>query len=482
MEEEISSFLSENKVKVLQYFADQLKLVEKGFDVEKISQFITEKLKSYEIEYQIDSSKNIICEISSNVPLKKVVALHTSLDSTKIGDENAKIEIIKNESKITFRSEKSNFGASSLFGVATMLAYVSDIKTREHGLIILFFTRNDEKNIDGTRAIPKWPTLSYNVCINLNGFSGDSLFIGGPCGKNINILPHLEFTLLDKDKYKMISASCTDMKGGVVDCYKGNAIQWCAHVLSALTDQIEYHIASIESGETDYTMAASYHMKIIVPAEQSDQAIELMHAAHMDCVMQYIRADRSEFASKIEETDLIPSLSAEQSVNIVDMLMLLPNAVIVNSPVYNGFETASTIGKCTITQNKQEISMQLLAMAQGGLTDLLLKVKSAVRHSGIKAEVVECGYFPQWGPKRRGFLANTLSTKSEEVFGTKLPFGLQSIPLAPSILFDLGYDEASYASVGPKIENFRAKGESVDSDEIEKWYSFVEKCILKIQQ
>lgn len=475
MEKILASF-SQAPSEIVKEFIN-LATMSSGFmNIEIISKYITEKLTNLGLEPKIDSNQNITAEIKGNLEFKHTVALHTHLDQTKIG-EYSELQVEQGENTYNIKSEKSNFAASSYFAIATMLYVASEKDKFEHGPIVLIFTVNDELSLQGAAAIPEWPALSYNYCINLNNFQ-DCICVGGPLGKNIDIELNLEYKPPENDMC-VVNAQCSGLNGGCASDVNANAVQWVSSVLYKLSQSdIPFRIICLESGKYQYTVSTNYELKILVPKDKGDAAVEIIHAAHMASVMEYVRSDHSEFHTEIAQIEPQDALSIEDSLALTYLLSLLPSGVITNSLPYLGFETASNIGKVSISkESKNTIYLQLLAMASGGLDHVYKIVHCAFCTSCLKGKLNETGSWKQWGPRRRGMLFSKSVSVGNEVFGRDIRFGLLPYAIAPSKLCENGYDEATYISIGPKIENFRAIGEEISTTDIEKWSLYVRKAI-----
>ncbi|EAY00246.1 hypothetical protein TVAG_449820 [Trichomonas vaginalis G3] len=478
MEALLSKFANPPSKLVKQFL--ELCTISNGFlDINIVTKYIVDSLSKIGIEAKIDENQNITAEIAKNLDFKRTIALHTHLDATRIG-ELTEIQVEQNDSDYIIKSEKSNFAASTFFAITTMLNVANESSNFKHGPILLIFTVNDELSLKGASLIPKWPALSFNALINLNSFNGDEIVVGGPIGKNFNISVKADFHDPEENQC-VVSAVCSGLNGGCVSDVNANAVQWASSVLFQLShSQIPFRLISLESGDYQYTVSTNYDLKILVPKEKGEEAVNIIHAAHMASVMEYVRSDSSNFNTIITEIQPQKALSVEYTLAITNFLSLLPSGVITNSLPYQGFETASNIGKVTINSEKIEILLQGLAMASGGMDRVTKIIKAAARTSKLNITVEEKDNWPQWGPRRRGFLVSILMSTGKEHFGKDLKLGLMPYAIAPSVLYDNGYDEASYAAIGPKISNFRAVGESISTDQIEKWAEYVISAIKNL--
>lgn len=445
------------------------------FDTRKIVHLILEKLKKENVEYSTDTNGNITFIIPKNAEGYRVTALHSRIDSTKIG-ERINIQLSEDNSII---SENSNYNAACIFGVATML-YILHIRNEfEHGELLFIITLNDEVDLSGSRHIPKYPHFSFNTFINLNSYEGNKLSIGGPACRFINIKPKYIFES-GIQNHKVLLISINDMNGGCLNGCNSSPVSFGVRILQKLRDSnIDYRIASIICGDTEYTVPRSIEIKLLIPNERADESVDITLSSENQNVMEFIRSESSCFNTEIINESIDSALSIRDSLKLTDILTLLPNGVLASSLPYNGcFETGSIIASLNITSEKSEIILQCLAMTNGGLERIEMIAKSAIRMDFDNYDVDISKKLVQWGPKRRSKIVNTIASVFKQHFHeAKIEFGLQSHPNSPSIFYDIGYDIADYISIGPVINDYRTKGESLSIAEINKW-SFITKEII----
>jgi len=381
------------------------------------------------------------------------------------------IEFIRNGDILT--ANGTTLGADNGCAVAVMLA-ILDSCDIPHPDLECLFTVGEEVGMDGMQAFDT-SLLTARKMINLDS-AGEGVATVS-CAGGVRCDFTREFGFVRCDDSKTYALSVSGLYGGHsgedIALGRANAIEICARLLRAIANTAPIRLVSICGGDKDNAIPRSCTAMFTVAADYDiTDAVDnsVAFTIHELC------ADDKGFKLELgEEFGTYASLSAEDSLRIIDFLTLFRSGPVMMSKAVEGMvESSYNLAVAKLEGTKFNAVVSFRSSEEASLDDLTLKMYSIGRVSGFSA--VCRGRYPGWKYADVSPLRDAYLKAWKDLFGTEgIAIGIHA-GLECGLLISRVPD-MDIISIGPDIKDLHSPSESLGIGSFDRFYETVLKII-----
>lgn len=295
----------------------------------------------------------------------------------------------------------TSLGADDGIGVALALAILEDTR-HQLGPVECLFTVNEETGMDGARDFEPG-LLKGRVYINLDEEELKSIIYG--CAGGLKSTFHWS---LGKEPVpsgvKCFSLKVSGLKGGhsgaAIHLGRANAIQLAVRILSrAVNEKIRFQLASFTGGSLHQSNVIPMSAQASLIINPNDAAKLGALAAEMaeDFRMEFLKIEDSIETSWEEIETPEVAVSLEDTLKIIDTLMLLPHGVQKTAPEKSEVVTTSTnFASVALDGGEATIVCMHRSSLESGLDWMRDTHQAIARSSG--GRILFSDRYPAWSP------------------------------------------------------------------------------------
>ncbi len=369
----------------------------------------------------------------------------------------------------------TTLGADNGIGVAAAIAILED-ETAEHGPLEVLLTVDEEQGMGGVRHLqPHW--LKGEYLLNLDSEEEGVCIVGCAGGIDLVLTKPLHFDQEGRGLfYEVIVEGLRGGHSGIdIDQELGNANQLLAELLVDYAHQSALRLALFEGGA----------LRNAIP--RSARAIVAIHEAHQADFEAHLNEKRIIFKERFKGVDegvtvrvakVEPqaTLDAENSQELLNLLLLLPSGVIRRSTELPIVETSCNLGVVTINE---EMGLMAELLARSVTHHGVDQVRSCVKALAIMvgAFLEEGNDYPAWQPNLESLPYLKLLEVYRAQTGEEMEVSVIHAGLETGLLGEK-YPQLQMVSFGPTIKGAHSPDERVNIPSVERFYELL-KALLK---
>jgi len=444
---------------------------------QKIAKFIMDFAKAHQKSCTMDETGNVIIEVESNngknAPL---VILQGHMDMVPVVESgyshdflNDPIDTYIDNNKV--KAHHTTLGADNGIAIAMMLALISE-PSYKHGPLRLIFTVEEETSMKGASLLDK-KYLQGDYLINLD--SEDNGYVFASCAGSCDINIGFGYDTVKTENTRSLEISLDGFNGGHsgADIHLGraNAIKVLATMLNDLAEDYDFFIESIDGGFVRNSIPTKAKVTLAVDECEFD-AFKDAAVKCFNEVYEIFSTTDPKATCTLKDTDTVNSLAYAQTLDLIHLLVALPDGIERMSPVYEGIvETSINLGVVKTLDNAIEISLLPRSLSGRALEKETAKVL-ALCDLTDSVEVSVSNLHEAWESASHTHLIEVLDKCYKEITGcnfkiTALHAGVECAQFAKA------NKELQLISIGPTIEHPHSIDECLDIEGTNQIFSTV---------
>ncbi len=400
-------------------------------NAERMRDFIANYAKNHNYKVEIDAAGNVLC--SKNSPK---ICLQAHYDMVCVGDTSNIVSIIENG---WIRSQNSSLGADNGIGVAMMLSFMPHFENVE-----FLFTADEEIGLIGAKNMGL--KIASKRVLNLDSEEEGAIYVA--CAGGVENICEREFELenYEGDFYEISIEGLPGGHSGLdIDKNIPNAVIELAKILKSKNAKI----ASFVGGEKRNSIPC---------------------AAKAVAALDDISGLENFSIKKTTKTRTI-----KESDTFLDSLLKCPNGVLDFNLELGVPEISSNLSIVTLSDGRCEICVSSRAMSGRGLKSIAEEVAEHFEEFGYMTELKD--FYEPWEWSADDFCVFVKGVYKKYYLNSNfkaIHAGLECAALKKH------FPDASFASVGPNIENPHSINERVEIASVEKTYEAIFEILKQV--
>ena len=332
-----------------------------------------------------------------------------------------------------------------------------------HPAIEVITTTNEEDGMSGASQLSN-DFLKGRKVINLDSEDYDTITTGaaGAC-LQFHRIP-MKPQAVPNGKHRWY---CIRFEGGLgghsgVDINKGrcSAVVAMWAILAAIYNEYDFHVASINLGEANASIASSARIVVCVPSgeacefvkSQQDMMNEWLHEEYPQDPAMTCSIDKCE-----PQDSVIPIETFEV---LMGCLEQVPQGVVKMSEVMPGtVETSNNVGRIVTERDHIFVSTHTRSFSDSDMAQLSREIAQTFRENGAESEVVMLA--PAWAENQQSPFLQMVSDTFQDVLGWRPRMVAMHFVLEAGF-FVQHYPGIQIASIGPRIVEPHSTSERVE--------------------
>jgi dipeptidase D len=438
-----------------------------------IRQFIIEQAEALGLEYQMDSTGNLVVkkpatEGKDQCPIA-VLQSHMDMVNEKNSDVDhdfTKDAIQPQQDGDYVKASGTTLGADNGIGLAAMLA-VMEATDLVHGPLEMLFTVDEETGLTGAKQLDSEMLVGRRL-INLDSEDEGTLCVGCAGGADSTLtLPIISVdTPTDSAALEIRLARLHGGHSGIdIHLQRGNAAQLLARSLYSVFLATPFQLAGLVGGKAHNAIPREASAVVVIPSAEADTFISALESG-LEALKEEYRTREPEMALQIARVDPPAQTWDEASSSkALQMLTGLPHGVATMSSDIPGLvETSTNLATIKMANDALVIGLSSRSSVASALTALRQKIRAIATLAG--ADVDEEPGYPGWKPDLDSELLSVVKTVHERVLGTEPKIEAVHAGLECGLIGEMipGMDMISF---GPHIDFPHSPNERVKISSVE---------------
>ena len=411
----------------------------------------------HNFEVRADSARNQVIEIpatSGREDAPKLV-LQGHLDMVCERDPDSpndptegRIELVRDGDWLT--ANGTTLGADDGVAIAAMMALVED-ENVPHGPLQLLMTVAEEVGLEGANGLDG-SLLDGKVLVNLDSEEDGVLTVGCAGSTDTWVRVAEDRAPLD-DGSVALSIKAEGGLGGhsgvQIHLGRANAVKYLGRALREASTHVQLRLVSLNGGKSRNAIPRDAVAVVAVAASDEDRLREALAAAESTIRDEYAKTD-PDVRLTIESTDAGDAWTSEATLNLLDVLALVPTGPLAMSPDFAGLvETSTSLGEAVTDGQTLTLHSLTRSSNDAAMPGVLASLEAAARMAGGEIEIKH--NYAGWRPNLDSPALAALKTVYERSFddppvisaihagletaviGTKVPGGMDMISFGPQI-------------------------------------------------
>ena len=368
------------------------------------------------------------------------------------------------------KARDTSLGADNGIGLSMALAVLEN-NSIEHPALEVITTTNEEDGMSGASGLSKdfLKGRKGRKVINLDSEDYDTITTGaaGACLQFHRIPMQREPVPQGKHRWYRIR-----FEGGLgghsgVDINKGrcSAVIAMWAILAAIYNEYDFHLASINLGEANASIASSAEIIICVPSGEACEFVKSQQEMMNEWLHEEYPQDPKITCSieKCEPLDTVISTEAFEA--LMSCLEQIPQGVVKMSEVMPGtVETSNNVGRITTAEDHIFVSTHTRSFIDDDMAALSKQIADTFKERGAESEVVMSA--PAWQENQQSPFLQLVSNTFQDVLGWRPRMVAMHFVLEAGF-FVQHYPGIQIASIGPRIVEPHSTSERVELSTIE---------------
>ena len=452
--------------RVLSIFSELNKIPRPSHHEERIADYLCQFAERLHLEYERDKENCVVIRkpATPGHELAETIILLNHMDMVCVGMSNPLSDPIDAYVEDGWmKAHGTSLGADNGIGLSMALAVLED-DSIVHPALEVMTTTNEEDGMSGAAQLSK-DFLKGRKVINLDSEDYDTITTGaaGACLQFHRLPMQMEPAPAGKHRWYHIR-----FEGGLgghsgVDINKGrcSAVIPSWAILAAIYNEYDFHLASIQIGEANASIASTADLVICVP---SGEAAEFAKA-QQDSINEWLREEYGtsdpNIRCTIEKCDqqdkVIPTETFEA---LMSCLEQTPQGVVkMSTTMKDTVETSNNVGRITTEEDHIFVSTHTRSFIDADMAQLSQDIANTFADYGGKTETIMSA--PAWQENQQSDFLKLTSDTFQDVLGWRPRMVAMHFVLEAGF-FVQHYPGIQMASIGPRIVEPHSASERVE--------------------
>ena len=456
--------------RVFSIFSELNKIPRPSHHEEQVADYLCQFAERLNLAYERDKENCVVIRkpASKGYEGHEPIVLLNHMDMVCVGMSdplNTPIEAYTENGWM--KAHGTSLGADNGIGLSMALAVLEDDRI-EHPALEVITTTNEEDGMSGASGLSK-DFLKGRKVINLDSEDYDTITTGaaGAC-LQFHRIP-MKHEPVPSGKHRWYRIRFDGGLGGHsgVDINKGrcSAVIAMWAILAAIYNEYDFHLASIDLGEANASIASSAEVIICVPSGEACEFVK----SQQEMMNEWLREEYPQDAKmtcSIEKCEPLDSvISAEAFESLMSCLEQIPQGVVKMSDAMPGtVETSNNVGRITTTEDHIFVSTHTRSFIDDDMAALSRQIADTFKEQGAESEVVMSA--PAWQENQQSPFLQLVSNTFQDVLGWRPRMVAMHFVLEAGF-FVQHYPGIQIASIGPRIVEPHSTSERVELSTIE---------------
>ena len=456
--------------RVFSIFSELNKIPRPSHHEERVADYLCQFAERLNLSYERDKENCVVIRkpASKGYEAHEPIVLLNHMDMVCVGMNDPLNTPIKPYTENGWMMARgTSLGADNGIGLSMALAVLEN-DSIEHPALEVITTTNEEDGMSGASQLSK-DFLKGRKVINLDSEDYDTITTGaaGACLQFHRIPLKREPVPQGKHRWYRIR-----FEGGLgghsgVDINKGrcSAVIATWAILAAIYNEYTIHLASINLGEANASIASSAEIIICVPSGEACEFVK----SQQEMMNEWLREEYPQdpkmtcTIEKCEPLDFV--ISTEAFELLMSCLELIPQGVLQMSDVMPGtVETSNNVGRITTEEDHIFVSTHTRSFVDDDMATLSKQIADIFQQRGAESEVVMSA--PAWQENQQSPFLQLVSNTFQDVLGWRPRMVAMHFVLEAGF-FVQHYPGIQIASIGPRIVEPHSTSERVELSTIE---------------
>ena len=456
--------------RVFSIFSELNKIPRPSHHEERVADYLCQFAERLNLSYERDKENCVVIRkpASKGYEAHEPIVLLNHMDMVCVGMNDPLNTPIKPYTENGWMMARgTSLGADNGIGLSMALAVLEN-DSIEHPALEVITTTNEEDGMSGASQLSK-DFLKGRKVINLDSEDYDTITTGaaGACLQFHRIPLKREPVPQGKHRWYRIR-----FEGGLgghsgVDINKGrcSAVIATWAILAAIYNEYTIHLASINLGEANASIASSAEIIICVPSGEACEFVKSQQEMMNEWLHEEYPQD-SKMTCTIEKCEPLDSvISTEAFELLMSCLELIPQGVVQMSDVMPGtVETSNNVGRITTEEDHIFVSTHTRSFVDDDMATLSKQIADIFQQRGAESEVVMSA--PAWQENQQSPFLQLVSNTFQDVLGW-CPRMVAMHFVLEAGFFVQHYPGIQIASIGPRIVEPHSTSERVELSTIE---------------
>ena len=456
--------------RVFSIFSELNKIPRPSHHEERVADYLCQFAERLNLSYERDKENCVVIRkpASKGYEAHEPIVLLNHMDMVCVGMNDPLNTPIKPYTENGWMMARgTSLGADNGIGLSMALAVLEN-DSIEHPALEVITTTNEEDGMSGASQLSK-DFLKGRKVINLDSEDYDTITTGaaGACLQFHRIPLKREPVPQGKHRWYRIR-----FEGGLgghsgVDINKGrcSAVIATWAILAAIYNEYTIHLASINLGEANASIASSAEIIICVPSGEACEFVKSQQEMMNEWLHEEYPQD-SKMTCTIEKCEPLDSvISTEAFELLMSCLELIPQGVVQMSDVMPGtVETSNNVGRITTEEDHIFVSTHTRSFVDDDMATLSKQIADIFQQRGAESEVVMSA--PAWQENQQSPFLQLVSNTLQDVLGWRPRMVAMHFVLEAGF-FVQHYPGIQIASIGPRIVEPHSTSERVELSTIE---------------
>lgn len=456
--------------RVFSIFSELNKIPRPSHHEERVADYLCQFAERLNLSYERDKENCVVIRkpASKGYEAHEPIVLLNHMDMVCVGMNDPLNTPIKPYTENGWMMARgTSLGADNGIGLSMALAVLEN-DSIEHPALEVITTTNEEDGMSGASQLSK-DFLKGRKVINLDSEDYDTITTGaaGACLQFHRIPLKREPVPQGKHRWYRIR-----FEGGLgghsgVDINKGrcSAVIATWAILAAIYNEYTIHLASINLGEANASIASSAEIIICVPSGEACEFVK----SQQEMMNEWLREEYPQdpkMTCTIEKCEPLDSvISTEAFELLMSCLELIPQGVVQMSDVMPGtVETSNNVGRITTEEDHIFVSTHTRSFVDDNMATLSKQIADIFQQRGAESEVVMSA--PAWQENQQSPFLQLVSNTFQDVLGWRPRMVAMHFVLEAGF-FVQHYPGIQIASIGPRIVEPHSTSERVELSTIE---------------
>ena len=465
--------------RVLSIFSELNKIPRPSHHEERVADYLCQFAERLHLEYKRDKENCVVIRkpATPGHEQAETIVLLNHMDMVCVGMPNPLSDPIDAYVEDGWmKAHGTSLGADNGIGLSMALAVLED-DSIVHPALEVMTTTNEEDGMSGAAQLSK-DFLKGRKVINLDSEDYDTITTGaaGACLQFHRLPIQMEPAPAGKHRWYHIR-----FEGGLgghsgVDINKGrcSAVIPSWAILAAIYNEYNFHLASIQIGEANASIASTADLVICVPSGEAAEFVK----AQQDSINEWLREEYGTSdpnihctIEKCEQQDkVIPTETFEA---LMSCLEQTPQGVVkMSTTMKDTVETSNNVGRITTEDDHIFISTHTRSFIDADMAQLSQDIANTFAAYGGKTETIMSA--PAWQENQQSDFLKLTSDTFQDVLGWRPRMVAMHFVLEAGF-FVQHYPGIQMASIGPRIVEPHSASERVELKTIDDiWHVLLE--------
>ena len=452
--------------RVLSIFSELNKIPRPSHHEERVADYLCQFAERLHLEYKRDKENCVVIRkpATPGHEQAETIVLLNHMDMVCVGMPNPLSDPIDAYVEDGWmKAHGTSLGADNGIGLSMALAVLED-DSIVHPALEVMTTTNEEDGMSGAAQLSK-DFLKGRKVINLDSEDYDTITTGaaGACLQFHRLPIQMEPAPAGKHRWYHIR-----FEGGLgghsgVDINKGrcSAVIPSWAILAAIYNEYDFHLASIQIGEANASIASTADLVICVPSGEAAEFVK----AQQDSINEWLREEYGTSdpnihctIEKCEQQDkVIPTETFEA---LMSCLEQTPQGVVkMSTTMKDTVETSNNVGRITTEDDHIFISTHTRSFIDADMAQLSQDIANTFAAYGGKTETIMSA--PAWQENQQSDFLKMTSDTFQDVLGWRPRMVAMHFVLEAGF-FVQHYPGIQMASIGPRIVEPHSASERVE--------------------